>query len=251
MAMSFPKIGNKHRFTPLFSAKQIANDWPKLPANVLLIFSRSFEARLKKDLKLKRFETKVSDRAYLTRDRKMAVLLLTIGAPMTAVVVEESIVCGARNFLILGTAGGLSGELSISDIVLCNRAVRDEGTSHHYLKNSKYIAPDLVLTSALAKAMRRWRIKYNPGTTWSIDALYAETREEVAHYRKEGVLTVEMEASALFAVAKKRRARAAAVFTVSDTLGEEWSGFVKQDYKKIGYERLSRIASLYKNLNLL
>lgn len=75
-------------------------------------------------------------------------------------------------------------------------------------------------------------------------------REEVAQYREEGVLTAEMEAAALFAVALKRTVSAAAIFTISDTLGDEWSGFVTSNYGKYGFARLSRVARLFKNLRL-
>ena len=65
---------------------------------------------------------------------------------------------------------------------------------------------------------------FRRGATWTIDTPYRETVEEVRHYRREGVLTVEMEAAALFAVAAVRGVEAASVFVLSDLLGEtEWT----------------------------
>jgi uridine phosphorylase len=185
---------------------------------------------------------------FITADKKLLIAKLPMGAPFTASMAEEAIACGGRVFLILGCAGGLGKRRRIADIVLCTRAVRDEGTSHHYLKTSNYVSPSSLLTRKIEDELRRNKMKFYRGATWTIDAPYAETQKEIQHYKKKGVLTVEMEAAALFAVAKKRNASAAAAFTVSDILGEEWSGFSKGRY--LGYDKLAQVAKMFKNLKV-
>jgi purine-nucleoside phosphorylase len=135
--------------------------------------------------------------------------------------------------------------LSIADIVLCSKAIRDEGTSHHYVANGKYAAPDKWLTGRLSEGMNACGIAHRKGVTWTTDAAFAETRQEIRHYRAEGVATVDMEAATLFAVAKKRAVKAAAVFAISDILGEKWSGF-HDDISK-GFDRLAKVALLFKD----
>jgi uridine phosphorylase len=165
-------------------------------------------------------------RTYTTRKGSMLLSMLPIGAPITAIVTEELGALGAREFLILGMAGGLAPALRPGDLVLCTKAVRDEGTSHHYLRGSIYVRPSDELMARIKNIIGTLGFKFAVGPTWTIDAPYMETGGEVAHYRKAGVLTVEMEAAALFAVAKKRRYKAAAVFAISDTLTDKgWSGF--------------------------
>ena len=105
---------------------------------------------------------------------------------------------------------------------MCNKALRDEGTSHHYLPDSVYVESDERLTQRLARSLDKFGIEYQTSPTWTIDAPYMETKREIAHYRKSGVKTVEMEAAALFSVAKVRGAKVAAVFAVSDILDKEW-----------------------------
>jgi uridine phosphorylase len=79
------------------------------------------------------------------------------------------------------------------------------------------------LTRALADRLALQGHTYKRGATWTIDAPFRETTEELRHYREDGVLTVEMEAAALFAVAQHRRFDAAAAFVLSDTLSDaEW-----------------------------
>ena len=80
-----------------------------------------------------------------------------------------------------------------------------------------------VLESALA-ALRQAGHQFRTGTSWTIDTPYRETIDEVRHYQAEGVLCVEMEAAALFAVAKVRGLRLASAFVISDSLAElVWS----------------------------
>lgn len=248
---NFPKISGKHNFAPLFTAEQVMKREPRIPKKVLFVYSTSLLEKIRKELSVDRYQHKLgkggnwSPKSIMTRDKKLMIVPLPLGSPITATAMEEAIVCGGKEFLILGAAGALNQKLSTSDIVLCTKAIRDEGTSHHYLKTSKYVLPDAGLTSKLEIALRKKGVKFYKGTTWTIDAPYMETKEEIKLYKKEGVLTVEMEASALFAVAIKRKVKAAAVFSISDVLGEEWSGFV--NYQK-GYESLAQIARIFKDI---
>jgi len=153
-----------------------------------------------------------------------------IGSPFAATLLEELIAMGGKEFINMGTAGGLVN----NGIFLCNKALRDEGTSHHYIADGIYSYPNKELTNKLKKSLIKSGLKFNIGPTWTIDAPYRKTKKEVIYYKKEGILTVEMEASALFAVAKLRGVKIASVFVVSDVLGnEKWdSQFHKLDLTK-------------------
>jgi uridine phosphorylase len=146
------------------------------------------------------------------------VVMTGVGAPNAAAVFEELIALGGREFINIGTAGGLHTE----GIFLCTKALRDEGTSHHYLPHGAYINPNKKLTRKLRSILKKEEIPFLEGITWTIDAPYRETRAEVEHYSKRGVVTVEMEASALFAVAQYRKVKIASAFVVSDLLGKKW-----------------------------
>ena len=160
---------------------------------------------------------------YLLKGKRIGVMKLGIGAPVAAAAMEELIALGVKRFLSIGEAGSLQPNLKVGSIVLCDRAIRDEGVSHHYLKHSKYVDSPQNILKEVEAVIQSKGIAYTKGTTWTIDAPYRETGAEVEQYQKEGVLTVEMEAAALFAVAQYRSVDAAALFTVSDHLGEfEW-----------------------------
>ncbi|WP_420631041.1 nucleoside phosphorylase [Candidatus Leptofilum sp.] len=141
-----------------------------------------------------------------------------VGAPVVAVLVEEFAVWGAANFVLLGVAGGLQPTLQTGDLVLADTAVRDEGTSHHYLPPAKTVAASTKLSAKLETAVHTAELSCHTGTTWTTDALYRETAVAVQHYQKIGVQTVEMEAAALFAVAQHCQVEASALLAVSDSL---------------------------------
>ena len=111
--------------------------------------------------------------------------------------------------------------MNVGDIVLCDRAIRDEGTSLHYLPAEKYAFACPESTENLCRAFERKGIEYSKGTSWTTDAPYRETIGELRQYRSDGVATVEMEISALFAAGTYRGVGMSAILVISDILSEE------------------------------
>jgi uridine phosphorylase len=123
-----------------------------------------------------------------------------IGAPMAAFVLEELIALGARTVVACGGAGVLDRDIDVGNLVIPTSAVRDEGTSFHYLPPTREIAQDPDMIAAIESTLDRHGVGYRLGKTWTTDAIYRETRGRVARRQAEGCIVVEMEASALFAV---------------------------------------------------
>ena len=232
--VSFPNVGEKHRFNPVITSEQDVRTTyggrvPRAPRKAVLVYDSNLEDALlaKGGLRLsKRFHL-VTSRVYLTRRKGTALVKLAIGAPITALVVENLITMGTQEFLIIGTAGGVKSP-GLGDLFLCTRALRDEGPSHHYIPDSPFVESDPVLNQALSRAMKEGGLAFKSAPSWTIDAPFTESVEELQRYSKEGIMTVEMEAAALFAVARARGVKAGAVFMVSDVLTEKgWSGFIR------------------------
>jgi len=151
------------------------------------------------------------------------------GAPALAIQLEMLIALGAKRFIGVGTAGSLIGDVNIGDLVLCNKALRDEGVSYHYVPASEYAYPSEKLNQAIRQTCKNKSMKLKEAPTWTTDAIYRETADEVRRYREMGIQTVDMEASAFFSVARHRGAEAASLFAVSDLLtGEEWAPFLHE-----------------------
>jgi uridine phosphorylase len=148
-----------------------------------------------------------------------------IGAPAAAVVLEELIALGAREFISIGAAGCLQPRFPFGEAIVCSGAIRDEGVSHHYAPTEKFAWPSLTLTTRLTAALAAGGKTPETALTWSIDAPFRETVAEARSYQAEGVVCVEMEAAALFTVGQYRGVDVAAAFVVSDHLlaGDRWT----------------------------
>jgi len=146
-----------------------------------------------------------------------------VGAPLAAGLLEEVIALGCRKFIACGSAGVLSGDIAVGHVVIPVSAVRDEGTSYHYLPPTREVQASPEAVSAIEQVLKRYSIPYILGKTWTIDAFYRETPSKVKLRREEGCLTVEMEAAALFAVARFRRVLLGQILCGGDDVsGEEW-----------------------------
>ncbi|MBX0329608.1 nucleoside phosphorylase [Oscillochloris sp. ZM17-4] len=167
-----------------------------------------------------------------------------IGAPAAAMLIELLIAMGVRRFVSIGTAGGIDPRLQIGDLTACTEAYRDEGVSHHYLEGSApTVAPDPALSAAFAQALDRSGAPATRGPTWTTDAAFRETRAEIAHYQERGVLSVEMEAAALFAICAVRGAQIAGGFVISDVLAAPaWEPQFRAEATAAGLVRLFEAA---------
>ncbi len=147
-----------------------------------------------------------------------------IGAPAAVFALEELIAAGAHTVLSVGTSGGVHPDLAAGDLVLVDEALRDEGTSYHYLPDGEEVRATPAMRTALGKQLDAAGHAHRTGATWTTDAPWRETALELRAHRATGTLTVEMEAAAVFAVARVRGIAAAALLTVSDVLEEhDWT----------------------------
>jgi uridine phosphorylase len=235
--MTIPNVKGKHKFDSFFSPEDYLkylrgkNLLPKFdaPEGIVFCYQSSLLNHVLESHEVEKVEVFAGE-FYLIKDinRRIGICAkFGIGAPIVTTILEEAIITGTKKFLSIGSAGSLQKDLKIGDIVVCNNAIRDEGVSHHYISPSKYATPSVSLTKKLEETLIKAKCEYRVGSSWTIDAPYRETVQELQHYREEGVLTVEMEASALFAVAQYRKVDLATAFVVSDILGDAWEPHLK------------------------
>jgi len=159
-------------------------------------------------------------RLYTAAGREPDVCLAgpVVGAPYATMVAETLIAWGARTILFIGWCGAVSPVLRLGDLVVPTAAVIDEGTSPHYAAGVSAACPSEPLMRRVAEACAAEGVSARPGTVWTTDAVFRETRDEVARHQRDGVLAVEMECSALFTVGGFRGIEVAALLVVSDDL---------------------------------
>ena len=146
-----------------------------------------------------------------------------VGAPLAAGILEEVIALGCRHFVACGGAGVLNRSLAQGHLVVPTAAVRDEGTSYHYLPPGRDAHPTATALAAIEDVLRRRNVDYVLGKTWTTDAFYRETRTRMARRVADGCIVVEMEAAAMFAVAEFRGVDLGQILYSGDNLdGDEW-----------------------------
>lgn len=248
-----PKIPAKIRHSPAFSPTDFlsSSEYRRtLPRKAILIYSDHLYKIIREwsGSSLQDYPYKGRLMENISSDGNFIILKLPPGSAFTAAVAEEIHALGVEEMIVLGTAGSISRTAPIGSLILCERALRDEGVSYHYIPPSLYSYPSKKLTLSLKEKVSSCLGGIFFGPTWTTDAVYMETRFEIETYSKMGILTVEMEASALFAVGRRRGFHTAAVFAVSDELfGDNWSGIVN-DLESM--HKLSEIAKIFSVMSL-
>jgi uridine phosphorylase len=157
------------------------------------------------------------------RGKRLAVYHPGIGAPFAAASLEELVALGCRKFIACGGAGVLRRDIAAGHVIVPTSAIRDEGTSYHYLAPGPEAKASPRALKAIEAVLKRHQCRYVVGKTWTTDAFYRETHEKVRMRRAEGCLTVEMEAAAFFAVAKFRKVPFAQIlYGGDDVSGMDW-----------------------------
>ncbi len=221
--MGYPNFQNKHLEQALFNPQDfvswkhfLKNDFEKSPKKYVLIYYPRLLDYFKRRYKPKKIKLYRLITVYMHKD--VGVVCMTgIGSPHATTVLEELIALGGKEFLNIGSAGGLKD----FGIFLCEKSIRDEGTSSHYSPHGKFAYPDKELTRRLERHLLKNNVSFQRATSWTIDAPYRETKAEIQEYKKQNVATVEMESSALFTVAQLRKVKIASAFVVSDVLGDD------------------------------
>jgi uridine phosphorylase len=155
--------------------------------------------------------------------RRLAFAHPGVGAPFAAAVLEELIAMGCERFVACGGAGVLNREIAVGHVVAPNAAVRDEGTSYHYLPPSREVQASATALAAIEQTLARHQVSYVVGKTWTNDGFYRETAGKIQRRRAEGCLTVEMETAAFFAVAQFRCVEfGQLLYGGDDVSGAEW-----------------------------
>ncbi|MBI1788340.1 MAG: nucleoside phosphorylase [Acidobacteria bacterium] len=149
---------------------------------------------------------------------RCGIVARTIGGPYAVLIAEQLHVSGARLILGLTSAGRVSPSLPLPSFVVVTCAVRDEGTSFHYLPPAGQVCCPTPIADLLTEEMRQLGPAVVQGSVWTTDAPYRETAPQLQRHAAAGVLAVEMQAASLFAFATARKAGAGVVAHVTNAV---------------------------------
>ena len=167
---------------------------------------------------------------------KVSVCSTGIGGPSAAIAMEELVKCGADTFVRVGTCGGISEEPLPGDIIIATGAVRQEGTTLHYMQIEFPAVADTEVLVELIDAAKTLNMRYHAGIVQSKDSFYgqhepgrmpvaAELMDKWNAWKQAGVLASEMETAALFMAASVLHVRCGAVFLMIWNQGRDKAGY--------------------------
>ena len=148
-----------------------------------------------------------------------------MGGPSTAIGVEELFMTGVRNFIRVGTTGGIALDVIGGDVVIANGAIRMDGTPNEYVPIEFPAVSNIDITNALIAASKALEMRWHCGIVHCKDSFYGQhspARMPVSHileqkweaWKKAGTLASEMESSTLYILSQILGARAGCVLNV-------------------------------------
>jgi len=122
-----------------------------------------------------------------------------VGSSFSVLVAEELFASGCQLLISMSSAGQIVKKRKPPYFILIEKALRDEGTSYHYLPASDYSTINPELRDILSDAFIQFSLPLDQGVCWTTDAPFRETASSIEYFRSLGILAVEMEAAALYA----------------------------------------------------
>ena len=159
--------------------------------------------------------------------REVGIVGRAVGAPFAVLVAEQLFASGCQSLVSLTSAGQIVPAGTPPYFVVIARALRDEGTSYHYAPPRDYAEAKPALVAAAEAALRDLRQPSTVGASWTTDAPYRETAEAIAAAKARGILTVEMEAAALYSFASAKGRDVLCLAHVSNTMAVAGNDFEK------------------------
>lgn len=150
--------------------------------------------------------------------KDMALFMSVVGASACVVQYEELFAMGLEKIIVFGTCGVLDKSIDDLAIIIPNSAIRDEGTSYHYLKSSREIIVNPKYQEEFIKLLKEHNYSYIIGKVWTTDAPYRETTKKLLKRKEEGCICVDMECSAIAALSIFRNKEIFQFFYAADNL---------------------------------
>ena len=167
------------------------------------------------------FKTPIYELEY--KGERIALVQAAVGAPLAGGQIDEISAYGCKKYIACGSCGVLQSEIAVGHLIIPVAAVRDEGTSYHYVAPSREIIANEHAVECIEKVLKSWELPFIKAKTWTTDAFYRETPAKIQQRKDENCITVEMEASAYMAVSQYNDVIFGQILYAGDNLsGELW-----------------------------
>ena len=157
------------------------------------------------------------------KGNRAALIQAGVGAPVAGAQIEELTALGCKKFINCGSCGVLKKEIAVGHLIIPTAAIRDEGTSYHYVKPAREITANKRVIKVIEDTLNEQKVPYIKAKTWTTDAFYRETPQKIKQRKDEGCVTVEMETSAYIAVSQYNNVEFGQILYAGDNLGgDKW-----------------------------
>jgi uridine phosphorylase len=178
---------------------------------------------------------------FTYKGKSLGIYMTILGGASTTALMEEVFVKGAEKILIFGSCGVLDKQLTAGHFIIPTSAYRDEGTSYHYMPASDFV--DIATCKRLGDIFDELSIPYIFGKTWTTDAFYRETKNNVEARKRAGCITVEMECASVMAASQFRKIPAYQFLYAEDSLdGETWDARTMGNVPHSDVEKYLKVA---------
>ena len=224
-----------------FDPYEVENVIPNFPKIGITCFSKKLMDRYteifngEKIAEISNANGRVPVYKIIYKGLEIALFMSRVGASACTVAYEEILAMGLEKLIMFGTCGVLDRNIEDLAIIIPSSAIRDEGTSYHYMKASEEISVNEKYVSEFIDVLDANNVSYVKGKVWTTDAPYRETHAKVLKRKEQGCVCVDMECSAMNAVAKFRNKDLFQFFYAADNLDS-----AKWDKRSLGNDdRLS------------
>lgn len=151
-----------------------------------------------------------------------------VGASFAVLLAEQLFVSGCKLLISITSAGVITESANLPRFLIIEKALRDEGTSYHYLPPAPYVYINASIFESLKDAIDAIGSKEIAfGTSWTTDAPYRETAETIDNMKESGIDCVEMESAALYAFAQAKEAKIVCIAHLTNTMAQKEGDFEK------------------------
>lgn len=178
---------------------------------------------------------------FYYKEHLLGLYMTIVGGAATVALMEEALAMGAKRFLFFGSCGVLDARLTAGRLILPTAACRDEGTSYHYMPASDFA--EVPTARRMGEIFGELNIPFVFGKTWTTDAFYRETRNNVEKRKREGCIAVDMECASVMAAGRFRNVPVYQFLYAEDSLdGETWDARTMGKVHPSDNEKYLRIA---------
>ena len=211
----------------IINPEDLVEALPDFPETVVSCFARDTFKRMLADFQHELLAStsmaniEIPIYKVFVEEREIALFNAPVGASACVAILEDLIAFGMKKLVLFGTCGVLNEDIKETSIIVPHTAIRDEGTSYHYLPASDEIEVNVGLRDFLLSFLTKNKISHSTGKVWTTDGIYRETAAKLRKRKEMGAVCVDMECSAVAALAAFREISVCHFFYAADHLSEE------------------------------